>query len=116
MTGESNRLPDILRGFQVCMRSAHITSTSSGAFRTIANYRLVQLMGHHITMTTRQSTAELMAVHPSTGVMKVVIKLDKKVPRKTAARSSDGTVQETFAVVEVEDTCLLLSSGEGGTT
>uniref|UniRef100_A0A131YV28 Lipocalin n=1 Tax=Rhipicephalus appendiculatus TaxID=34631 RepID=A0A131YV28_RHIAP len=97
-------LPGILADYHVCMKSAYITTTSRGAYRTLNNYRIVRLVGDYISMTTKQGAAEFRVLRVEDGPLKMKLILDSN-------ESSHYGLQQTFTVLHVEETCLLLSYG-----
>nr|XP_037278009.1 uncharacterized protein LOC119170841 isoform X2 [Rhipicephalus microplus] len=108
LMGISGHLPNILSKIDICLRSAYITDFDSGALRTLSGYKDVQLIGNHVTMTTKHALAEFFLGGPEHGKVVINIKLDETdIP----AGSSSMDIQEKFYVLDVQDDCLLLAYG-----
>ncbi|KAL3224083.1 hypothetical protein MRX96_026671 [Rhipicephalus microplus] len=77
LMGISGHLPNILSKIDICLRSAYITDFDSGALRTLSGYKDVQLIGNHVTMTTKHALAEFFLGGPEHGKVVINIKLDE---------------------------------------
>ncbi|XP_075725939.1 uncharacterized protein LOC119180000 isoform X2 [Rhipicephalus microplus] len=102
-----NEMPGVLRDYHVCLKSAFITRTSYGAYRTLSNYKFVQLISNRILMATKQGAGEFIVV-PYLGPdrLEMDLEMDKN---ETSTESSKQDSIEKFRVLHVEDECLLLS-------
>ncbi|XP_075724266.1 uncharacterized protein LOC119179822 isoform X2 [Rhipicephalus microplus] len=107
ITSTANKLPYILRRYNLCLRSAYITNTNDGAYRSLTNYKVVLLLGNPISLTTKQGAAEFRVHNSGGGPLKMKLQLDENdLPDSTEVQR-----RYTFNVVHVEDTCLLICYG-----
>ncbi|XP_049523900.1 uncharacterized protein LOC125945697 [Dermacentor silvarum] len=108
LTVDSTKWPYALHGYCICLKSAFISDTASGALRTVDCYKDVQLMEAHYSVMMKQGEADFEA-HSEYGRLKVVLKIhDNGTSHST---SNEVELQETFIVLDVTENCLLLQYG-----
>uniref|UniRef100_A0A131Z836 Lipocalin n=1 Tax=Rhipicephalus appendiculatus TaxID=34631 RepID=A0A131Z836_RHIAP len=113
LMGMRNDMPVILKNHEVCLRSAFITNFTSGALRTLSSYKHVQLIGSHITMSSKQEIAEFLLGGVDDGQIRITVKIDGTA---IATESSPVVLKESFFVLDVGDECLLLAYGPGSSS